>query len=99
MRTRTTYAARARRVTAPPTGDTTMTSTTTIEIDAINSASVRSYCAQRGIASATVLSDRGAGDARVLVLELAGIEVAITNGDPVWREECSAEDWAALVAE
>lgn len=49
---------------------------------------------------AELIADNGIlGDHRVRVFSIRGIEVASTNGNPVWREEIGDEAWAEFMSE
>lgn len=68
----------------------------------INDEGIRIECAKIGVEQIREVSTHGEGDARVTVYAIpvpegGEVEVAHTNGDPVWREACDPEDWAALV--
>ena len=58
-----------------------------ISIDDINSCGIAYEARKAGITSATLLGHNGkSGDARVTVYQIGNVQVAETNGDPIWEE-------------
>ena len=59
----------------------------------INSAGIRAECAKMGISEIERIDDGKHDGARATLYQVGDVEVLDTNGDPVWKEACTENEW------